>query len=123
MYRIFLKEINEYVPENKSLRDYMFDLYESSKYSFLMAIINRPDIPPRTWRELRKKVFETYGEICLKCLSTDNICVDHIKPYSIFPELCIEFNNLQPMCRSCNSSKGNKHFIDYRNHNTTIVNS
>ena len=114
MFLLFLNELDERVPENMSIRDFTLLLYDEKKYNFLQAVINRPDIPPKVWKELKKKVYDTYGKICLCCNSTENISVDHIKPYSRFPELCIEFDNLQPLCRSCNSSKGNKIIVDYR---------
>ena len=114
MFILFLNELGEEVPKNMSIRDFTILLYNEKKYNFLQAVMNRPDIPPSVWRELKKRVYETYGKICLCCNSTENISVDHIKPYSRFPELCIEFENLQPLCRSCNSSKGNRIIVDYR---------
>lgn len=114
MFILFLNELGEEVPDNMSIRDFTVLLYNEKKYNFLQAVVDRPDIPPMVWKELKKRVYDTYGKICLCCSSTENISVDHIKPYSRFPELCIEFENLQPLCRSCNSSKGNRIIIDYR---------
>ena len=115
MYRLFLNELDEEVPEGMKIRDYIHNLYENRSYSFLQSIMDRPDIPPSVWKELKKRVFETYGKVCLCCGSTEHIAVDHIKPYSRFPELCIEFDNLQPLCISCNGRKGNRIIVDYRN--------
>lgn len=60
-----------------------------------------------TWKSLLSK----YGSCCLRCGSSANLSIDHIIPLSKggtnFP------NNLQPLCRSCNSSKGTK-TMDYR---------
>ncbi len=114
MYKVFLNELDEEVPEGMKIRDFIHTLYENRTYSFLQSIMDRPDIPPSIWKELKRRVFETYGKQCLCCGSTEHIAVDHIKPYSRFPELCIEFDNLQPLCRSCNSSKGNRFVVDYR---------
>ena len=114
MFILFLNELGEEVPNKMSIRDFTILLYNEKKYNFLQAVVDRPDIPPKDWKELKKRVYDTYGKICLCCSSTENISVDHIKPYSRFPELCIEFENLQPLCRSCNSSKGNRIIIDYR---------
>lgn len=114
MYRLFLNELDEEVPEGMKIRDYIHNLYENREYSFLQSIMSRPDIPPSVWKGLKKRVFETYGKQCLCCGSTEFITVDHIKPYSRFPELCIEFDNLQPLCRSCNSRKGNRIIVDYK---------
>lgn len=68
----------------------------------------------RRWMALRAKVFKTYGKQCMKCGSTENIEVDHIKPRSKFPELRWDFDNLQVLCRRCNILKWNYHDTDYR---------
>jgi 5-methylcytosine-specific restriction endonuclease McrA len=39
--------------------------------------------------------------------------VDHIKPRRRYPELALEFSNLQILCNRCNKQKGNK-VADYR---------
>lgn len=111
---LFITSVGLEVPNNTNKLTYLFDVYESSECSFLKAHYDRPDVPPHIWRELRDKVFKTYGKICLCCNSTIDISVDHIKPYSLYPELCIDFDNLQPLCRICNSKKSNRIIIDYR---------
>lgn len=113
LFKLFLSHIGEEVPDGVSRKEFMISLYTERKYSFLCAIISRPEIQSSVWKELTKKVFDTYGVLCLRCGSSEDVCVDHIKPYSIYPELCIEFTNLQPLCRSCNSKKRTK-TIDYR---------
>lgn len=114
MFWLFLTEVGEEVPNGMSVKEFMYELYDSRKYSFLQSIMSRPDIPPSVWKNLKEQVFKEYGKVCLCCGSTEHISVDHIKPYSKFPELCIDFNNLQPLCRSCNSIKGNRKIVDYR---------
>ena len=53
-----------------------------------------------------------YGNQCLRCGSTDRpITRDHIVP--IFKGGADDISNIQPLCRSCNSSKGIK-TTDYR---------
>lgn len=54
--------------------------------------------------ETRKKVFEQYGKKCVFCGSRKDICIDHIVPVIAGGSNNIE--NLQPLCRSCNSRKG-----------------
>ena len=70
------------------------------------------------WRELRAKVIEKYGAKCMCCGFTSKhsykINVDHIKPRKLFPELALDFDNLQVLCARCNKEKGNKHATDYR---------
>lgn len=53
-----------------------------------------------------------YGKKCLSCGRTDaKLTVDHVVPLSVGGTNSIE--NIQPLCGSCNSSKGTK-TIDYR---------
>jgi 5-methylcytosine-specific restriction endonuclease McrA len=66
------------------------------------------------WRKLRIKVLRKYGRTCMKCKETKKIHVDHIKPRSLFPELEMDFDNLQVLCKVCNEDKSNHHFTDYR---------
>ena len=57
-------------------------------------------------------VLEKYGNKCLCCERDDvNITIDHVVPLSLGGRNSVE--NLQPLCRSCNSRKHNK-TIDYR---------
>ena len=62
----------------------------------------------KRWEYKRKRiapqVFERYGEFCQICGSEDNLTIDHIIP--IAKGGSSELNNLQPLCRSCNSKKG-----------------
>lgn len=54
--------------------------------------------------ELRFAVYERDGFTCLHCDATENLSLDHIHPYSLGGEDALE--NLQTLCRSCNSRKG-----------------
>ena len=83
-------------------------------------------IPPskptriRGWQSLREQCFKLWGHRCVKCSWTPGrneqhlLHVDHIKPKSKYPHLAEDINNLQPLCHSCNTSKGNNEEIDYR---------
>lgn len=62
-------------------------------------------------QDIRDAVFFMYGEKCLCCGSTENIQLDHIIPIHKDGENKID--NLQPLCKSCNVSKGTK-IVDYR---------
>lgn len=64
---------------------------------------SRPDI--------RKKVYDLHGKECLSCGETEKIEMDHVIPIVKGGENTIE--NLQPLCKSCNTSKRDQ-IIDYR---------
>lgn len=53
---------------------------------------------------LRTKVFERDAYRCVHCSAHIDLCVDHIHPESKGGTL--DFDNLQTLCRPCNSSKG-----------------
>lgn len=40
---------------------------------------------------------------CIWCGSTNNIEIDHIKPFAIFPELRFAIDNGRTLCRKCHS--------------------
>jgi len=54
--------------------------------------------------DVRAEVFEKHGRSCLKCGSILDIQIDHIVPVVKDGESTVE--NYQPLCVSCNSSKG-----------------
>lgn len=60
----------------------------------------RPLIDP----EVRAEVYRRDGYRCLHCGATDRLSLDHIWPYSKGGTDDIE--NLQTLCRPCNSRKG-----------------
>jgi 5-methylcytosine-specific restriction endonuclease McrA len=53
-----------------------------------------------------------FGNVCLCCGEARPLTVDHVIPVSKGGRNTID--NLQPLCRSCNPSKGNRHDTDYR---------
>ena len=109
----FAEESGYTVPSGQSLEAWLIDLYHSGEdenvarqdFGFYLS---------REWIDLRRAVLRHYGPACMKCGSASAPSVDHIKPRSLFPELELEFDNTQVLCRSCNSSKGNRHEHDYR---------
>lgn len=50
--------------------------------------------------------------LCFKCESTEDLTVDHVVPLSLGGGNTAD--NLQPLCRRCNSSKSAKSCDDYR---------
>ena len=61
---------------------------------------SRPKIPDA----LRLEVYQRDGHACLHCGATARLSLDHIHPWSLGGEDTLE--NLQTLCRPCNSRKG-----------------
>ena len=57
-------------------------------------------------KALRQQVLERDGHRCVECESIKRLSVDHIIPERLGGETVLE--NLQTMCRPCNSEKGIK---------------
>lgn len=68
------------------------------------------DVPSK----VRDEVFARDGNACLKCGALENLSLDHIRPLGSGGDNST--NNLQTLCTSCNSSKGNR-TKDYRKSN------
>jgi hypothetical protein len=76
------------------------------------------DLTSSNWQEMRLLAIGIYGRVCMKCGASGNktiIEVDHIKPRSKHPELCLNLSNLQTLCSKCNREKADKNQNDYRN--------
>lgn len=62
------------------------------------------------WLALRAQVISENGAVCSLCRRSitpgEDLTVDHIRPRSRFPDLALSRENMQVLCRSCNSSKG-----------------
>jgi len=65
------------------------------------------ELKPGEWPRLLAK----YDGKCLKCGTKRNITKDHVVP--LIKGGRHHISNLQPLCRSCNSSKG-RNVVDYR---------
>lgn len=70
------------------------------------------------WRRLRYDVIERSSGHCECCgnrRSPGNpIQVDHIQPRYWHPELSLDPDNLQCLCRDCNLGKGARYATDWR---------
>lgn len=57
-------------------------------------------------KSLAERVLKKYNHICIYCGDNKKLTIDHIRPVSKGGK--DSFSNLQVLCRSCNSRKGNK---------------
>jgi 5-methylcytosine-specific restriction endonuclease McrA len=61
------------------------------------------------WRKLRFAVLAERGGACQLCGAKGSdgarLHVDHIKPRSKFPDLCLDPTNMQVLCEDCNLGK------------------
>lgn len=62
-------------------------------------------------KSVQDMIYGIYGKKCLACGSVWSITLDHVIPINAGGKNTID--NLQPLCKSCNSKKGTK-TIDYR---------
>lgn len=99
-------------PPSQWLRGELFMLpsraYHEWHWSRGLKLRRVPGYEPRGRRHipdaLRMTVYERDGYTCLHCGATENLSLDHIHPYSRGGEDTLD--NLQTLCRSCNSRKG-----------------
>lgn len=66
-------------------------------------------------KKIKREVIALHGDKCLRCGSGNDVCMDHVIPESLGGDTSV--SNLQPLCRSCNSSKALKE-NDYRKQKT-----
>ena len=75
------------------------EMYSSNEESFYSK---------EEWKACRVKIFKKYPAICMSCGNKNNLEVDHVKPRAKYPELELDIDNLQILCRNCNLLKGVK---------------
>lgn len=69
----------------------------------------------RAWLKLRYESLKKYGRQCMLCKATNGVMhVDHIKPRSRYPELALDPENLQVLCKACNLGKSDHSEDDWR---------
>lgn len=72
----------------------------------------------KAWRDLRYEVLKFYEATCMCCGASKEtggqIHVDHILPRSLYPDLRLEFSNMQVLCGDCNMAKSNTDYTDWR---------
>ena len=75
-----------------------------------------PDSEPSD--ETKKEVKARDGKRCLCCGATKRLTIDHIAPRYTGGQH--HMDNLQTLCSVCNSLKGDRDCINFRNHRTTL---
>lgn len=99
-----LKKARAYASAWKKKNPILHRSYQRLRY---IAIGNGHHLNDIEWKE----VLAAYGKKCLCCGTAKDITVDHIIPVS--EDGSDTQDNVQPLCRSCNSSKKRKR-TDYR---------
>lgn len=65
------------------------------------------------YKEWRNKVFERHDYTCQVCKSRGGkINADHVKRWSLYPELRYDINNGQTLCEKCHRDKTNKELAE-----------
>lgn len=109
--RSFRENVKPSKARFRSLLNVVSSVYAASS-------IEKFDYQADEFRMLRHMVFLRDGEICAKCKTkpTKNnwLEIDHIKPVSKYPELALDIDNLQVLCKDCNREKSNTDETDYR---------
>lgn len=94
--------------ENKWVNKRKAEAYQRKSKEF----IESPE-----WYAIRQLVLNKHGRKCMRCGITAEhavITVDHIKSRRNHPRLALNPDNLQVLCRACNSAKGKDDDRDYR---------
>lgn len=91
---------------------------ERAKKMALERKFGRSFYTSERWLRKRESTLRKYGEKCMKCgakkSATVSIHVDHIKPISKYPQLRLNPENLQVLCKTCNHEKSNIDETDWR---------
>lgn len=74
---------------------------------------NRANVPGEHRDMEWNAILAWYGNRCLKCGSTTELCRDHIIPVT-WDGATNSYDNIQPLCRTCNTQKLNRNKTDYR---------
>jgi 5-methylcytosine-specific restriction endonuclease McrA len=109
-----LRRQKEITKDLRSVYNGLIYLGKKRYKEFQEKLRNQPRVDAQKFigdKKVRKYIFDKYGEICLRCGTTENISIDHIIPIHLKGANILD--NLQPLCRSCNSWKGTL-IIDYR---------
>lgn len=113
------KVINKKVKKLNPIYPVYVKKYNTKELKNIFEYANSPDfLQSYEWRKLRLEALKMYGAKCQCCGASPDtgavMNVDHIKPRKLFPELCLDINNLQVLCHECNHGKGNWDQTDWR---------
>lgn len=75
------------------------------------------------WRKARYEALTIYGNRCQLCGASPaktQLHVDHIKPRFLYPESCLDIQNLQVLCEDCHIAKGIEYVDDCRQSHTQL---
>src|SRR5512139_417139 len=95
-------EANGYIRFDEKIQNYIINIRYAETPPCDICSSRRKAIP----KALRQKIYERDGFCCVECRGTEDLSIDHIVPV-----ICGGDNsedNLQTLCRSCNSRKGTK---------------
>lgn len=92
---------------------------KKKKHKQPKPVYKHPFYSSLEWQKLRYMILKSHvlqhGKKCLLCgLSGVPLHVDHIKPRSKYPELQLDYRNLQVLCEACNLGKSNEDNTDWR---------
>lgn len=99
-------------------KGYLTRVSPQQGFNVVVAVGGEPIKIVERWRglalpePLRWQVWERDGYQCLHCGSRQSLTVDHIQPWQMGGDK-LDPENLQTLCRSCNSVKAQQ-TIDYR---------
>lgn len=65
------------------------------------------DMGRREYRSWRKSVLERDNYNCVLCGATNDLHVDHIKSYHLYPELRYDISNGRVLCQACHKKTDN----------------
>jgi 5-methylcytosine-specific restriction endonuclease McrA len=108
---------NEYYSANKQYLNELLIIRRAGDPERFRVIVRnyrakKRAAPGKSTSEEITALLNLFDNQCLSCGSKENIEIDHIIPLSLGGTNYIW--NLQPLCRSCNATKGNRNSADYR---------
>ena len=93
-------------------------------YEYKLILGNLPGAvfyKSKEWKQARYRALLAQGNQCQLCGATSKsgpLEVDHIRPRTIHPELCLDQTNLQILCNQCHAAKGIRYADDCRKKHT-----